>query len=69
MFWCDASYCLDPRDIHIQLARFAIRTTAKGVTKDETFNYVLNIDVTGWTQDELLALKSTHWKGSESWNH
>lgn len=49
--------------------RFAIRTTAKGVTKDETFDYVLNIDVTGWTRDELLELKGTHWKGSESRNH
>lgn len=49
--------------------RFSIRTTSKGVTKEETFDYVLNSDVTGWTQDELLELKGTHWKGSESRNH
>lgn len=49
--------------------RFAIRTTVKGVTKEETSDYVLNIDVTGWTQDELLAMKGTHWKGTESRNH
>jgi hypothetical protein len=49
--------------------RFAIRTTVKGVTKEETSDYVLNIDVTGWTQDELLAIKGTHWKGAESRNH
>jgi hypothetical protein len=49
--------------------RFSVRTTAKGVTKEETSDYVLNIDVTGRTLDELLDLKASHWKGSESRNH
>lgn len=49
--------------------RFSVRTTVNGVTKQETSDYVLNIDVTGRTLDELLEMKGSHWKGSESRNH
>jgi predicted transposase YbfD/YdcC len=49
--------------------RFSVKTTTKGVTKEETFDYVLNLDVSGRIQDELLELKASHWKGSESRNH
>jgi hypothetical protein len=62
-----------PCAINIPFARCAVRfftrTTVRGVTKDETSDFVLNTDVTGRTLDELLELKGTHWKGSESRNH
>jgi hypothetical protein len=62
-----------PCAINIPFARSAVRfitrTTTNGVTKAETSDFVLNTDATGRTLDELLDLKASHWKGSESRNH
>lgn len=62
-----------PCAVNIPFARSVIRvvkkTTCKGVTKDETFDYVTNREVSGYTQEDLLEMTGTHWKSCEIGSH
>lgn len=62
-----------PCAINIPFSRSMIRvvkkTTCKRVVKNETFHYVTNRDVSGWTQEDLLEMTGTHWKSCEIGTH